>query len=362
MFAVTRRSTLSGVALATAASAGCAGFATPVESVDLAHFGVAAGAKDNADALQAAFDAAAAGSFPYLALAPGVYRISRPLRIQHPLALVGSGAYDMNTSVPGCAIIATGFAAPILTIEPAGGERLRGFSISGLLFDCSGHSSGISFHRCADFALSRVGVRGARGFGMEFRNSWDGVVVDAFVSRCGFAETATGAIEILGESFGDNSNSLHFFGARVESSHGASLLIHAPLLRSGPNNNIQFVASKFHLPAGDGSSPPTANLILNPAEAVSFHGTQIFDAGNGFPVIDFGSSRGVDTGYSFFGCDIDVRAGDALLGGELAASHRFFGCTLRADPSTSHPKQLYRGTSSLLQRIRDLNTVLRLMS
>ncbi|HEX4158182.1 MAG TPA: hypothetical protein VHY79_06880, partial [Rhizomicrobium sp.] len=309
------------------------------------------------------FDAAASHGFPVLALAPGVYRVSRPLRIQHPLALVGGGAYDINASLPGCAIVSAGFAAPVLTVEPVGADRLRGFTISGILFDCGGRGSGISFRRCADFALTRVGVRAAQGFGMEFRNSWDAVVIDAFVSRCGLAVPATGAIAIAGETFADNSNSLHFFGARVESSHGPSLIIQPPLLHSGPNNNIQFVASKFHLPAGDGSTPPASNLVLNAAEAVSFHGTQIFDAGSGFPVLDFGGdSGGRDTGYSFFGCDIDIRAGDALIGGDLVAGHRFFGCTLRADPAASHPKQLYRGISNLLQRIKDLNTVYRLTS
>jgi hypothetical protein len=363
MFPVTRRATLSGVALAAGASPAnvshCGGC---VETIDLARFGVAAAAKDNSAALQAAFDAAAARNFPVLALAPGDYRVSRPLRIQHSLALVGSGAYDMNANLAGCAIVATDFASPMLTIEPAGSERLRGFSISGVLFDCSRHGSGISVRRCADFALTRLGIRAAQGFGLEFRNSWDAVVLDAFVSRCGSAETGTAAIEIAGEAFAGNSNSLHFFGARVESSRGPSLVIHAPISSSGPNNNIQFVASKFHLPAGDGTTPAAANLVLNPAEMVSFHGSQIFDAGAGFPVIDFGGSRPVDTGYSFFGCDIDVRTGEALIGGDLGAGHRFFGCTLRADPAAAGPKQLYRGTSNFLQRMTELNAVLRLAS
>jgi hypothetical protein len=358
MFAATRRTALTGTALAAALGHSSA----QAQSIDLARFGVAAGAKDNSDALQAAFDAAAAQSFPALALAPGLYRISRPLRIQHPLALIGSGTYDMNAGIPGCAIISTGFAAPVLTVEPSGSDRLRGFTISGILFDCGRHGSGISFRRCADFALARVGVRAAQGFGMEFRNSWDATVVDSFVSQCGSAESGTGAIEITGETLADNSNSLHFFAARIESSRGPSLVIHPPLLHSGPNNNIQFVASKFHLPAGDGSTPPSANLILNPAEAISFHGTQVFDAGNRFPVIDFGSGRAMDTGYAFFGCDIDVRTGDALIGGDLASGHRFFGCTLRADPAASHSMPLYRGTSNFTQRIRDLNAVYRLTS
>jgi hypothetical protein len=134
------------------------------------------------------------------------------------------------------------------------------------------------------------------------------------------------------------------------------------LFHSGPNNHIQFVASKFHLPAGDGTTPHASNLILNPAEAISFHGTQIFDAGNGFPVIDFGNSRGMDTGYAFFGCDIDVRTGDALFGGDLAAGHRFFGCTLRTDPAASHARPLIRGTSDFLRSIKDMNNLYRLTS
>jgi hypothetical protein len=207
-----------------------------------------------------------------------------------------------------------------------------------------------------------VGVRAANGFGLEFRNAWDAVVVDAFVSHCGVAELATGAVEIVGEPFADNSNSLHFFGARVESSRGPSLVIHPPLAHCGPNNNIQFVASKFHLPAGDGGTPPAPNLILNPAEAVSFHGTQIFDSGSGFPVIDFGRSRAMDTAYTFFGCDIDIRTGDALVGGDLVAGHRFFGCTLRTDPAAAHPKPFSRGPGNLIQRIKDLNNVYRLTS
>jgi hypothetical protein len=330
--------------------------------MDLAQFGVKADAKDNADALQAAFDAAAAHNAPMLTLSPGMYRVSKPLRIQHPLALAGSGVYDMNAAPSGCAIVASGFAGPVLTIAPADNGRLRGFDISGVLFDCGHRSAGIALHRCADFALTRMAVRSAQGFGMEFRNSWDAVIVDAFVSQCGATEPATGAIEIVGETFADNSNSLHFFGTRVESSRGPNLVIHAPLLHSGPNNNIQFVASKFHLPAGDGKVPPAPNLTLNPAEAISFHGTQIFDAGQGFPVIDFSTGRATDTGYAFFGCDIDVRTGDALIGGDLVEGHRFFGCTLRSDPAALHAKPLYRGKSNLLQRIRDLNTVYRLAS
>jgi hypothetical protein len=354
MFAPTRRAAMSGGVLAAAL-----GHAAAAETIDLARFGVSAGAKDNADALQKAFDAAAHG-FAVLALNPGIYRVSRPLRIQHPLALAGGGAYDMNASVPGCALVSTGFAAPLLTVESAGNDRLRGFTISGLLFDCSGRGSGVSFRRCADFALARVGVRAAQGCGLEFRNSWDAVIVDAFVSRCGQAQPATGAIEISGEASADNSNSLHFFGVRVESSHGPNLVIRPPMPHSGPNNNIQFVASKFHLPAGDGSTPATPNLMLNPAEAISFHGSQIYESGDGFPVIDFGSTRAIDTSYAFFGCDIDVRIGDALLGGELVGGHRFFGCTLRSDPAASHPKPLYRGRGNLLQRIKELNTVYRL--
>jgi hypothetical protein len=356
MLAATRRAALSGSVLAATIGRSAAA----AETINLAHFGVAVGAKDNSGALQAAFDAAASRDFPALALTPGIYHVSRPLRIQHPLALIGSGAYDMNASLPGCAIVSSGFAAPLLTIEPSDGGRLRGFAISGLLFDCGNRGSGIAFRRCADFALTRVGVRNAQGFGMEFRNSWDAVIVEAFVSHCGAAEPQTGAIEIAGETFADNSNSLHFFGARVESSHGPNLVIHPPPFHCGPNNNIQFVASKFHLPAGDGSTAPTPNLMLNAAEAVSFHGTQIFDAGSGFPVLDFGGSGTTDTGYSFFGCDIGVRAGDALIGGDLAACHRFFGCTLRTDPAASQPKKLYTAASNLLPRFKELNNLYRL--
>jgi hypothetical protein len=358
MFTATRRATLSGAALA----AGMIHSGRSAETIDLAQFGVTAGAKDSTDALQAAFDAVASHSCPVLVLGPGIYRISRPLRIRHPLALAGTAAYDVNAGDPGCALVSTGFAAPMLTVEPAGNDRLRGLSISGVLFDCGHGGGGILFRRCADFALTRLGVRGARGSGLEFRNSWDAVIIDTFVSRCGSVEPLTGAIEITGESFADNANSLHFFGARVESSQGPNLVIHPPPLHCGPNNNIQFVASKFHLPAGDGSVPATSNMILNPAEAVSFHGAQIFDAGHGFPVIDFGRGRATDTGYAFFGCDIDVRAGDALLGGDLATGHRFFGCTLRSDPAVSSQKALYRGKSDMLPRIREMNTVLRLAS
>lgn len=355
MFDTTRRAALSGATLA--AAMGHSGLSA--ETIDLARFGVTAGAKDNSAGFQAAFDAAAHGAL-VLALVPGIYRISRPLRIRYPLAFVGSSVYDMNARLPGCAIVSTGFAAPALTVEPAGGDRLRGFAISGLLFDCNGQGGGISFRRCADFALTRLGVRNASGPGLEFRNSWDAVIVDAFVSRCGRAETMTGAVEIIGETFADNSNSLHFFGARIESSHGPSLVIRPPLLHSGPNNNIQFVASKFHLPAGDGSTPPAPNLILNPAEMISFHGAQVFDSGGGFPVIDFGSSRPVDASYAFFGCDIDVRNGDVLIGGDLSEGHRFFGCTLRSDPAASQPKKIYRGTGNLVQRMKESNTVYRL--
>lgn len=355
MFDTTRRAALSGVTLA--AAMGRSG--SSAETIDLARFGVTASAKDNSDGFQAAFDAAAHGAL-VLALAPGAYRISRPLRIRYPLALVGSGVYDMNAKLPGCAIVSAGFAAPALIVEPSGSDRLRGFAISGLLLDCNGLGSGIAFRRCADFALTRVGVRDTQGPGLEFRSSWDAVVVDAFISRCGGVEPMTGAIEIAGEIFADNSNSLHYFGARVESSRGPSLVIRPPLLHSGPNNNIQFVASKFHLPAGDGSTPPAPNLILNPAEMISFYGTQIFDSGGGFPVIDFGSGRAMDTSYAFFGCDIDVRNGDALIGGDLSAGHRFFGCTMRSDRAASEPKKLYRGTGNLVQRIRESNTVYRL--
>jgi hypothetical protein len=150
----TRRHTLSGALLAGAvvhsqASAG----------IDLARFGVSADAKDNSAALQTAFDSAAHG-FPAFSLSPGLYRVSRPLYIRHPLALTGCGAYDVNAALPGCAIVAAGVAGPILTVEPADGSRLRGFTLSGILFDCGG-GSGVAFRRCADFALSRVAVRDA---------------------------------------------------------------------------------------------------------------------------------------------------------------------------------------------------------
>jgi hypothetical protein len=101
---------------------------------------------------------------------------------------------------------------------------------------------------------------------------------------------------------------------------------------------------------------------LNPAEAISFHGTQLFDSGRGFPVIDFGRSRTMDTSYAFFGCDIDVRAGDALFGGDMGMGHRFFGCTLRSDPAAPHAKPVYKGSGNLLRHVKDLNTVYRLTS
>lgn len=359
MLQATRRAMVSAGALAAAA-----GLPAPSETlsgtVDLGRLGAKPQAEDNYDALQTAFDSAASMKFPAFVLPPGTYRVSRPLHIRHPLSLAGGGVYDMNADGGGCIIAASGFSGPILTIESAGNERLRGFSISGLLFDCAHQSNGISVRGSADFSLARIGVRASTGFGMEFLNSWDGVIVDAFVSACGTRDGATGAIDIVGEGFGGNTNSLHFFAARVESSHGPSLVIHPPLMRGAPNNNIQFVASKFHLPAGDGSTPPTANLVLHPAEAISFHGAQIFDAGAGNPVIDFRSGPAVDTAYTFFGCDIDVRAGDALIGGKLGAGHHFFGCMLRADPGTSQQKVLYRGSTDLLRRIKDMNSLYRL--
>lgn len=359
MLHATRRAFVSSGALAAVAGVRAPN-AGPDAVIDIGRLGAKPQAADNYEALQAAFDSAAAMNFPSFVLPSGTYRISKPLHIRHPLALNGCGAYDMNADRGGCVIAASGFSAPVLTIEPAADERLRGFCISGLLFDCARQSDGICICRSADFSLTRVGVRAAAGFGMGFTNSWDGVIVDAFVSGCGKPNDATGAIDIVGEAFGGNTNSLHFFAARVESSRGPSLVIHPPLLHSGPNNNIQFVASKFHLPAGDGTTPPTPNLILHPAEAISFHGAQIFDAGAGNPVIDFRSSRAVDTAYAFFGCDIDVRAGDALIGGDLGPQHHFFGCTLRADPAASRQKVLYRGTSDRLGQIKELNHLYRL--
>lgn len=356
MLQATRRALVSSGALA-AVTGVHAPNAGQNSVIDLGRLGAKPQATDNYNALQTAFDSAAAMNFPTFVLPPGTYRVSRPLRIRHALALNGSSAFDMNADRGGSVIAASGFSAPILTIEPAADERLRGCSISGLLFDCSHQSEGISIRRSADFSLARVGVRASTGFGMEFMNSWDGVIVNAFVSGSGKPDGRAGVIDIVGEAFAGNTNSLHFFGARVESSRGPSLVIHPPLMRSGPNNNIQFVASKFHLPAGDGTTPPTPNLVLHPAEAISFHGAQIFDAGAGNPVIDFRSSRALDTVYSFFGCDIDVRAGDALIDGDLGPQHHFFGCTLRADPATSHQKVLYRGSSDRLQRIKDMNSL-----
>jgi hypothetical protein len=315
---------------------------------------------DNYSVLQSAFDSASAGNGPVIVIPPGNYRISRPLRINHPLTLLGGGAFDMNAARSGTVIVAEGFSEPVLSIGPAVEDRLRGFCIAGLLFDCSHKSNGMSLRQCADFSLSRIGVRAATGFGLEFRNTWDAVVTDAFVSECGAADASLGAIDIAGETLGDNTNSLHFIGARVESSRGPSLIVHPPAPGVGPQNNIQFVASKFHHPAGDGSTPPTPNLILHPAQAIGFHGAQIFDSGKGFPVIEFGSGRAIDSGYTFFGCDIDVRTGDALFGGDIGPGHQFFGCTLRADPGAHEAKPFHRAGSDQAQRIKSLNALYRI--
>ena len=322
-----------------------------LKSLDAAH--------DNCAVLQSAFDSASTGSCPVIVIPPGIFGISRPLRINHPLTLLGGGAFDMNAARSGTIIAAEGFSEPILSIAPAVGERLRGFCVAGLLFDCGHKSNGISLRRCADFSLSRVGVRAAAGFGLEFRNAWDAVITDAFCSQCGAPDASSGAINIVGEAFADNTNSLHFIGVRVESSHGPSLIVHAPAPGTGPQNNIQFVASKFHHPASDGSTPPTPNLILHPAHAISFHGAQIFDCGKGFPVVEFGSGRAIDPGYAFFGCDIDVRAGDALFGGELGQEHQFFGCTLRTDPGAPQTKPFHRAGSGQIPRIKSLNALYR---
>jgi hypothetical protein len=358
MLRATRRAMVSGGPLAILA-AGTLDGAAADGSLDLTRFGVKSSNRDNSQAFQHAFDSAATKNCPVFALPAGNYRISRPLKIRHPLTLLGAAAYDMNSARAGSVIEAGDFSAPILACGPANGERLRGFSIAGLLFNCGDRSNGVSFRRCADFALTRTGIRASAGFGMEFRNTRDAIIVDAFVSACGTPDSQTGAIDILGEPFADNSNSLHFIGARVESCRGPSLIIHSARPGTGPNNNIQFVASKFHFPAGDGSTPLTPNLSLSPAQAVSFHGAQLFDAGKGFPVVEFGSDPSVDPGYAFFGCDIDVRNGAALIGGNLEPGHQFVGCTFRTDPGAPGPKPLYRGKSDYVRRLMDLNNLYR---
>ncbi|HLY05345.1 MAG TPA: hypothetical protein VKR31_06330 [Rhizomicrobium sp.] len=340
------------------AVAGTAG--TPEGILDLTRFGVKSSNRDNWAALQAAFDSAGAKNCPVFMLPAGNYHVSRPLRIQHSLTLLGAGAFDMNSARSGSVIEGDGFPAPILAIEPADGERLRGFCVSGLLFHCHDRANGLSFRRCADFSIAGVGVRNSSGFGIELRNCWDAMVLDAFLSACGTPDAGTGAINIIGEGFADNSNSLHFIGARTESSRGPGLVIHGAPVHTGPNNNIQFVASKFHHPAGDGSVAPTPNLVLGAAEAISFHGTQVFDAGKGFPVIQFAADPSPDHGCAFFGCDIDVRAGAALFGGDLSAQH-FFGCTLRTDPGASAARPLHQDRNDQLHRFRDSNNVYRIL-
>jgi len=359
MLQATRRAMVSGGPLAVLA-AGTSNGDVANCILELTRFGVGSSNRDNSQAFQDAFDSAAAKNCPIFVLPAGNYRVSRPLRIQHPLTLLGAFAYDMNSARAG-SIIETGeFSAPILTCAATNGERLRGFSIAGLLFNCGHRSNGISFQRCADFAVTRTGIRGSAGFGMEFKNAWDALIVDAFTSACGTPNGQTGAIDIIGEAFADNSNSLHFIGLRVESSRGPSLIIHSAPSGTGPNNNIQFVASKFHHPAGDGCTPPTSNLRLSSAQAISFHGVQIFDAGKGFPVVEFGSDSSADTGYAFFGCDIDVRTGAALLGGSLGPGHQFVGCTFRSDPAASAIRPLCQEKNDHLRRLKDLNNFYRI--
>jgi len=357
----TRRAMISGGSLAMLAVAGANGAPLPEGVFDLTRFGVKSSNRDNWAALQAAFDSAGSKNCPVFVLPPGNYRVSRPLRIEHAMTFLGAGAYHMNSARGGSVIDGDEFSAPILTCEGTNGERLRGFCVSGVLFHCHDRTNGLSFQRCADFALSRVGVRSSAGFGIELRSAWDAVVTDTFVSACGTLDARCGAINIIGEPFADNSNSLHFVGTRTESSHGPGLLVHAAPAHTGPNNNIQFVASKFHHPAGDGSVAPTPNLVLEAAEAISFHGTQIFDAGKGHPVIEFGAASSVDAGYAFFGCDIDVRAGAALLSGNLSGS-QFLGCTFRSDPSVPGNKPLQQGKGSGLPHLRDLNSVYRILT
>ena len=361
MWNANRRAMISGGSLAMLGVAGTAGVPGPEGIFDLSRFGVKSSNRDNWAALQAAFDSAGSKNCPVFVLPPGNYRVSRPLRVQRSMTFLGAGAYDMNSAHVGSVVEGDEFSAPILTCEPADRERLRGFCISGVLFHCHDRTNGLSFRRCADFALSRVGARASAGFGIELRSAWDAVVTDAFVSACGTPDARCGAINIIGEPFIDNSNSLHFIGARVESSRGPGLVIHARSPHTGPNNNIQFVASKFHHPAGDGSVAPTPNLILGAAEAISFHGTQIFDAGKDHPAIEFGADPSIDTGYAFFGCDIDIRAGAALFGGNLS-SCQFVGCTFRSDPSVPGTKPLQQGKVGEFPHLRDLNSVYRIVT
>jgi hypothetical protein len=263
----------------------------------------------------------------------------------------------MNSGRSGTVIVADGFSSPILSITTDSGERLRGFRLAGLLFDCASQANGISLHHCADFSVSRVGVRASTGFGMEFSGSWDAVICDTFSSGCGTPDAPIGAINIIGGA--DNTNSLHFIGARVESSRGPNLVIHPPLSGAGPNNNIQFVASKFHHPAGDASTPPTPNLILHPAQMIGFHGAEIFDAGRDFPVVEFGTGGAFESQYTFIGCDIAVRAGHALFAGQIGPGHQFFGCTLHTDPAAPLAKPFHREGSDQISRIESLNRLYR---
>jgi len=360
MWDATRRAMLSGGSLAMLTAAGTAGAPAPEGVFDLTRFGVKSSNRDNWAALQAAFDSAGSKNCPVFVLPPGNYRVSRPLRIQHPMTVLGAGAYNMNSAHAGSVIEGDEFPAPILTCEPAGGERLRGLCISGLLFHCRDRANGLSFRRCADFSIARIGLRSSSGFGMELRNCWDGVIVDAFVSACGTPDASNGAINIVGEAFADNSNSLHFIGARTESSRGPGLVIHPAPVHTGPNNNIQFVASKFHHPAGDGSVAATPNVVLAPATAISFHGTQIFDAGESSPVTQFSDDPAPEHGYAFFGCDIDMRAGAALFDGNLSAQH-FFGCTMRTDPAAPAAKPFHQSRSNQSHRFRDANNLYRIL-
>lgn len=360
MWNATRRTMVSGGPLAMLAAAGTAGASAPDGIFDLTRLGAKSSNRDNWAVLQEAFDSAASKNCPVFVLPPGNYRVSRPLRIQHPMVLMGTGAYDMNSAHLGSVIEGDALSAPILACEPADGRRLRGFCISGVLFHCHNRTRGLSLRHCADFSIAGVGLRDASGFGLELRNCWDAMIFDAFVSACGTPDAETGAIDIMGEAFVDNSNSLHFIGVRVESSRGPGLIIHAAPVHTGPNNSIQFVASKFHHPAGDGSVAPTPNLVLGPAEAISFHGAQIFDAGNDHPVIEFRGGNAGDTGYAFLGCDIDVRAGAALFGGDLS-TQRFFGCTMRTDPGAPAARPLHESKSDQFHRLRDSNNVYRIL-
>lgn len=360
MWNATRRVMVSGGSLAMLAVAGTSGGAAPAGVLDLGRLGANPASRDNWAALQAAFDSAGSRNGPVFVLPPGNYRVLQPLRIQHPMTLLGVGAYDMNSAQTGSVIEGGEFREPILACGTADGERLRGLCISGVLFHCHDRTNGLSFRRCADITVSHVGVRASTGFGIELCNTWDADIDDAFISACGTADARSGAINIIGEAFADNSNSLHFIATRVESSRGPGLIVHSRPPHSGPNNNIQFVASKFHHPAGDGRVAPTPNLILGAAEAVSFHGTQIFDAGTGHPVVEFESDPSVDAGYAFFGCDIDVRNGAALFGGDLSAQH-FFGCTLRTDPAARAARPFHQSGNGQRHRFGEANNMYRIV-